>query len=335
VNATQDDVMSTAWPLGASHQGDYTGWHKKSLALPFRLGDLPLFTLSFQGLAFEQHFTQRPLEPPTLSRLAQLSVNTDVLLLRSQPLTQPLKRLAVDGCHIRYVSHVYRRFFVDLTQSFEAYLQHFSPKTRSTFRRKLRRFEEFSGGAIVWREFRAAEEMTVFYEAARAVSRKTYQENLFGLGLPHSERFQRGLVRRAGQDLIRAYILFHKDIPISYLFCTVLDGILLYEYLGYDHRYEKWSPGTLLQYLVIEHLCRSGQYRVFDFGEGEAPHKQFFSTRHVPCADIYYFRRSWRNFLMLRLHAGMGALSQVIGRGLILIGAKDSLKKALRRWAST
>jgi len=327
--------MSVTLAFGTTGQIDRAGWRRTSFALPFRLGDLRLFTATFQGLACDQHFTQRPQESVVLARLKELSVDAEVLLLRSQPVTGALKRFEVDDYHIRYVSHVYRRFGVDLTRSFEAYLQHFSPKTRSTFRRKLRRFKNFSGGTIVWQEFRAPEEMALFYEAARTVSRKTYQENLFDLGLPRSERFQRGLIRRASQDLIRAYVLFHKDTPVSYLFCTVFDDILLYEYLGYDHKYEKWSPGTLLQYLVFEHLCQSGKYRLFDFGEGEAPHKQFFSTQYLRCADIYYFRRSWRNFLMLSLHAGIDMLSHGIGRGLSLIRAKDSLKKAVRRWACT
>jgi CelD/BcsL family acetyltransferase involved in cellulose biosynthesis len=334
VNTTQDNVISATSPLGMTDQADCAGWCKKSLSLPYRLGDLPLFTMSFQGLAYEEHFTQRPLEPPALCRLKQLAV-TEVLLLRSQPVTHSLKRLDLDGHHIRYVAHVYRRFCIDLTQSFETYLQHFSAKTRSTFRRKLRKFKNFSGGTIVWREFRAPEDMGAFYQAARAISRKTYQENLFDLGLPCSDRFQRGLIRRASQDLIRAYVLFHKGSPISYLFCTLFDGILLYEYLGYDHSFEKWSPGTLLQYLVLDHLCQSGDYRLFDFGEGEAPHKQFFSTQHTRCADIYYFKRSVRNLLMLSLHAGIDTLSHGIGAGLSLIRAKDCLRKALRKWACT
>ena len=320
--------------MGTGDQRTFTtGWSKKSLVLLYRLGDLPLFTLTVPGLAFETHFTRvLPTSSPSCP-LEQFPTDTEAVLLRSQPLTHTLRRFAFDTVYIRYVPQCYRRYCIDLTQSFETYLQNFSAKTRSTLRRKLRKFEAFCGGTMVWQEFRAAEEMATFYQAARCISQKTYQEKLFHSGLPDSERFQRGLTRRARQDLIRAYVLFYKGTPISYLFCTVIDGILLYEYLGYDHDFQKWSPGTLLQYLVLEHVFRSGGYRVFDFGEGEAPHKQFFSTHHIYCADIYYFRRSWRNLLTLGLHAGIDALSHGIGAGLSLVRAKDRLKKTLRRWA--
>jgi CelD/BcsL family acetyltransferase involved in cellulose biosynthesis len=92
------------------------------------------------------------------------------------------------------------------------------------------------------------------------------------------------------------------DRPISYLFCSAQAEVLLYRHFGYDPEFGRWSPGTVPQYLALERLFAEGRFRLFDFTAGA--HKQFFSTGSTRCADLYFFRRTPRNLLLLGLHAG-------------------------------
>ena len=122
---------------------------------------------------------------------------------------------------------------------------------------------------------------------------------MLGTGLPDSSQFQNKMLDLANCGMARGYILFHGESPIAYLFCPAKDDILFYQYVGYDPGYKRWSPGTVLQYMVLERLFDESKFRLLDFTEGEGPHNEFFSTESTLCADIYYFRRTFRNFLLL------------------------------------
>lgn len=213
------------------------------------------------------------------------------------------------------------------------HLKGFSSKSRNTLTRKVRKFASFSGGAIDWREYSRGEEMAEFYELARAVSRKTYQEQVFSRGLPRHEQFCQSLATRADRGAARGYVLFFNCHPIGYLFCPIEQGILSYQYVGYDRDFQQWSPGTVLQYLVLEKLFAEGKHRMFDFSEGEGEHKRFFSTGCTLCADVFYFRRSLRNALLLRLHIGLRGFAAMAARAADRLGLKSAIKWALRSFA--
>src|SRR5207302_1769781 len=97
------------------------------------------------------------------------------------------------GDAIRYVPGRIVRHYLDLSGTFDAYLAKFSSKTRSTLKKKVRRFAERSGGTIDWREYRTAAEARQFHQLARVVAEKTYQEHLLDAALPADDAFVRGL----------------------------------------------------------------------------------------------------------------------------------------------
>jgi CelD/BcsL family acetyltransferase involved in cellulose biosynthesis len=216
-----------------------------------------------------------------------------------------------------------------LTGDFEAYLAKFSAKTRSTLRRKVRRFLE-TGADCGMVEFRRPGEIDEFHRMARAVSARTYQEKLLDAGMPDDAEFLEQLKEMAKTDSVRCYILSMKGRPIAYLCCPVVNGVLLYSYLGYDPESAELSPGTVLQYLVFESLFKEKAFRAFDFTEGQGEHKRFFGTHETRCADVFYFRRSASAYFWVQLHRGVNALSGLAGRALERMGLKARVKRLIR-----
>jgi hypothetical protein len=150
-------------------------------------------------------------------------------------------------------------------------------------------------------------------------------------GLPESEDFRKLLCEQSERRLIRGYILFHEKKPISYLYCPIQgEGILIYRYLGYDPDYRNWSPGVVLQFMVLERLFDDDQCLMFDFTEGEGAHKKFFATEGILCADIYYFRRTLRNRLILYWHSAFDSTSAAFSRLFDFLGLKGQLKRLVR-----
>jgi CelD/BcsL family acetyltransferase involved in cellulose biosynthesis len=208
--------------------------------------------------------------------------------------------------------------------TFEEYLAKFSSKSRATLRAKARKFPD-------WRSYSSPDEMADFHRIARAISERTYQEKLHDAGLPASAAFLDEARRLAAEDRVRAYLLFHEGRAVAYLYCPVHDGVLVYEYLGYDPEFAKLSPGTALQYLALEKLFAEGRYRLFDFTQGEGSHKEYFSNGSVFCADIYWFPATLGNRLRVRAHHGLDRFSGRVVALLDRMGLKERVKRWLRR----
>ncbi len=306
-------------------------WAETTTSLKFRIGELTLFSVRLPCVALTAHFTKLGCDPihprPPFERF---SSGIEVALMRSHPIDKELPPLARLPEAIRYAPSQYMHCYTSLEGSFEDYLKGFSAKSRSTLLRKVRRFAEASGGSTDWREFILASDIQEFHRLAREVSSKTYQERLLDAGLPDDPAFLRNICGMAAARKARGYILFLARKPVAYIFCPVIDGALLYQYVGYDPIYRHLSPGTVLQYLVLERLMSQGGCRMFDFTEGQSQHKEFFATHRVLCADIYYFRPNLRNWLLLRLHASLEWFSQRTGALLERYGLKDRIKKFIR-----
>jgi CelD/BcsL family acetyltransferase involved in cellulose biosynthesis len=250
--------------------------------------------------------------------------------LPSFPVEGRMPRLALVDGKIRYVAKQYKRFFVDLSMDAETYLKKFSSKTRATLRRKVRKFGELSGGTIDRREYRSPQELATFHDLARQLSQKTYQERLLDAGLPESEGFKRQMIAAAERGEVRAYLLFCEEKPVAYLYTPVRNGVFDYAYLGYDPELARWSPGTVLQWLVLESLFAEGGHRLFDFSGGQGAHKQLFSTGSQDCADVYFFSRTPRNLVLVPAHGGLDAASDLLAAGLDRLGLKKRIKKFIR-----
>lgn len=306
---------------------------RKTLPLRFSLGEFCLFSVDLSLLVSTDYFLDCDAERGPNVTTEMLGDEVQGMLFRSYPVEQQLSRLSFMNRMIRYTPNYYRRFYVILEGTFDEYLAKFSSKSRSTLRRKVRKFADFSGGSIDFRACRSPEEIRDFFEPAHQVSAKTYQEKLLGMGLPDSSAFMEEAVQMASSDGARGFLLFHDQRPISYLYCPIREGVLFYQYLGYDPAYASWSPGTVLQHLVLEQVYAESKLRLFDFTEGEGRHKEFFSTGNTQCADIYYLKRTMWNLTIVTTHYGLSVLTKMIVQTLKVLRLKKLIKRFVRRSA--
>lgn len=227
--------------------------------------------------------------------------------------------------------HRYRRHYIAMDGGFDAYMAGFSGKTRSTLRRKLRKFAEAGGGALDLRDYRGAAEFDAFLAAALPLSRRTYQGKLLGAGLPEAAEARAELRAAAAEDRLRASILFLDGKPASYLCLPVEGETLVYAWLGYDPALAHLSPGAVHQLAALERLFAERRFRFFDFTEGEGAHKALFGTASVEAASFFLLRRSAANRLLM---GALGAFdgSVAVGRRLAersgaLAGARRLMKR--------
>lgn len=281
-----------------------------SAALPqplrFQLGARTLFSVRRRlvtvGWSLDEALAdERAILPP-------LAPEDDGYLLRSVPMAEA-GRLAGQGELMPFVRQLYPRRFADLSKSFDDYLASFSGKSRSTLRRKVRKFAETSGGEIDLRRYSGPEEIEEFHRLARRVSRKTYQEKLLDAGLPEGDGALAEMRRLAARDRVRAWLLFHDGEPVSYLYAPADGETLIYAYLGYDPDFARHSPGAVLQLEAMRQVIDEGRFRRFDFTEGDGQHKRQFATGSVECADLLLLRPTIANRALI---AALKAFDRVV-----------------------
>jgi len=297
----------------------------------FQLSDLTLFSVSVPLQMRSMSLADRTAPAASLAVPADAPIDASQgYCVRALPITGDMPIISVVGDFLCYMSSQYRHCFIDLDQPFENYEKKFSSKTRSTIKRKVRKYAEHCGGTIPWSTYRTPDEMRRFISAARVVSSRTYQEKLLDAGIPSSAEFIREMEALAADDRVRAYVLFDGERPVSYLYCPVVDDSLIYAYLGYDPEYMRLSVGTVLQWLAVEQLFKEGHFKFFDFTEGESDHKRLFATHDLRCATIVWLKRSFRNKVLIHGHRLSCQLSASLGDTLERLGVKARVKRLLR-----
>ncbi len=306
-------------------------WQSRTVPLKFQVGDWTLFSvpLQLQVTSVELLDETPPVADPQ-PPAADLPTGCRGFLIRGLPVAAALPKLVGSGRFLRYAPLQYDHCYIDLQGSFEDYRAKFSSKTRSTITRKVKKFAEHCGGEIRWRTYKNPDEVREFLALARQVSALSYQERLLGVGIPDSAAFAEQAEALAREDRLRAYLLFHGERPVAYLYCPVNDGVLVYAYLGYDPGFMQWSVGTILQWLALEQIFAEGRFRLFDFTEGQSDHKRLFSTHQRHCAHVFFVRRTVWTRLLLTAHDGLDRGSALLGRSLERWGWKARIKRLIR-----
>lgn len=225
----------------------------------------------------------------------------------------------------------FHHHYVDMSGDFDNYLAQFSGKTRSTLLRKCRKFADYCGGTLDVREYSSPAEIRDFLSIARPLSARTFQERLLNAGLPNSEAELTSALQLAEADALRAYLLFHDDKPVSYLYLPVSDGTLIYSLVGYDPDYRQQSVGTVLQLEVFKRLFQEQRYRYFDFTSGGGEHKKLFCTDTLDCVSTLLLRNTAFNHSLLSAVRGFDTTVESLSSKLSSAGLKPAIRRLIRR----
>lgn len=304
-------------------------WSEQTFELKFQVSDLILFRKRIPILAHACTLTEilAGTAPPPPEALAEERAG---YLLRSCPGDARVHHVARHGGFITYTMAAYRHCYIDLRDSFSEYQARFSSKSRSTIARKRKKFEAHCKGSMRFERYAEPAEMEQFHALARQVSVLTYQEKLLDAGLPTDPDFVHEMLNAAADGNARGYLLIDGDRPVAYLYCPVVDGTLIYAYLGFDPACAEWSVGTILLWMSFESIFAEKRFSYFDFTEGESAQKQLFSTHQAPCHNTLHLRDTLTNRLLIGTHVRFDRASGRLGRILDRWGMKSAIKRLLR-----
>ena len=295
-----------------------------SVALPFQVGARTVASVRRRlvrlSLPLEQALAGPPLDLPGLPAIA------DGYFVRALP-EKMRADLQAPGLRC-FIRQSYPRHYARLDQGFDAWFAGLSANSRSTLKRKRRKFEEASGGALDVRQYSRPGEVGEFFAHAREVSAETYQERLLDAGLPADALPEMRALAERGE--IRGWLLFLDERPIAYLYAPAQGRTLLYAHLGYRAAFGHLSPGSVLQFEAMRMLMEEGAFSYFDFTEGDGQHKRQFASASVPSHDLLLVRDTFGNRAVLRSLAAFDSSVALAKRAVHRIGL-GRVARAARR----
>jgi len=168
--------------------------------LKYLIGEFKLFSVHLKFLEYKKHFLQINEAISDIQLLRNDDPEIAGVYFSSFPAKNKIHTLAMERGYIRYSPFQYTRYYIVGDGTFEDYLSNFSSKSRSTLKRKVRKYDSFCNTGDNWKEYRTSEEMEEFYKLARSISEKTYQERLLDSGLPSKDWFKQSVESLAHED---------------------------------------------------------------------------------------------------------------------------------------
>jgi CelD/BcsL family acetyltransferase involved in cellulose biosynthesis len=170
-------------------------------------------------------------------------------------------------------------FEMDLSSSFEEYLDSLSTKQRHEVRRKMRRLTE--EGKIVYRLIDKGEELASVLEIFFKMFVESRQDKAAFLTEQMKLYFKLLVASMSDIGLLKLGVLELDDKPIATIMCfDYNDCIYLYN-SGYDPQYVSLSAGLLSKVYAIKDSIEKGKKK-FDFLKGAEPYKGHLGGKEVP-----------------------------------------------------
>jgi hypothetical protein len=158
--------------------------------------------------------------------------------------------------------------------------------------------------------FQTPEQIHQLARDADLIARKSYQHTL-GVGFSNSDYVRRRLEYEALAGWLRGHVLYLDSIPVAFWIGSRREGTFYSDYLAFDPRYAKYSPGLYLIVNVIEGMTDATR---IDFGGGDASYKERLATTNFREATIFVFAPTAKGIAVNILRAFSGGLTRMAFR---------------------
>ncbi len=168
-------------------------------------------------------------------------------------------------------------------RSWATYLAARGGALRETVRRKLKR-----SGDTIFRIVTGGEDLEPAIAGYEDVYARSWK-------VPEPfPRFNATMMREAAAaGTLRLGLLASGETVIAAQIWIVANGAAMVTKLGHDEAFKPLSPGTVLTARMIQHFIDTEAVRELDFGRGDDPYKQLWTTQRRPRIG-YLLANPWR-----------------------------------------
>lgn len=171
-----------------------------------------------------------------------------------------------------------RHWLMQLPASWPEFLQNRSKKHRYWIKRLNNIMDRDFPDSWSIKKIEFPSQVQHFLNAAEVISNSTYHSGL-GAGIVADEQNLQRLNLEAKKGQLSAYLLYIRDKPSAFWYCSIYREALHLCSTGYVSTLRHYELGTVLLMKVFQDHCGSST-TVVDFGLGDAAYKQRFGTNN-------------------------------------------------------
>lgn len=215
-----------------------------------------------------------------------------------------------------------KTYLLDLPETFDEYLAGLRSKTRKNLRYQVRSFGRKTGREIFVRRYDKESQIGEFCEHIRSVWQKSWQGKL-GMSPPPEVSSITGI---AARGWLRGYVLFADSAPVAYVAGYQYCRCYYYESIAYDPTWRDHSPGSVLNYLLLEDLFTTRRPDILDFGCGYNQYKEALGSRTENRAQLV-MPIAPKTRLALLIQRGLNRIHKMLKPLLLKAGIFKQLKR--------
>jgi CelD/BcsL family acetyltransferase involved in cellulose biosynthesis len=266
--------------------------------------------VNFEGVLGASGSDDETLAMETLRDLLDEKL-ADVILLRNVDPESTLREAAIAGVartRLGRRSSSDRLWMTQLPETFEAFLQLRSSKSRSSFRREDRLLLDHHGDQLRLCRYSQLDEFDTICSDMARVSARTYQGRL-GAGFANTP-MERALVRLGlSRGTYRCWMLYVGERPIAF-WAGMAHGDVFYPTTpGFDPEFGRHSIGRYTMFRMIEDLCAWDGIRRIDFGRGDAQYKSEYAVPVSQACDVWISAKRPFPMMVIGAHSLAGAMN--------------------------
>jgi hypothetical protein len=222
-------------------------------------------------------------------------------------------------------------FTATIPKTMNEFYERLSPKTRKNKKWEAKKIATEFSNAIQIRQFKDPAEVDLLAETAEQIAATSYQRGL-GVGFFDNPEQRTRLRQKAEKQWLSAHILYLGGKACAFWIGDITDGAFGSDYLGFDPKYGKYSPGVYLILRVIDSFCSESPRRVerIDFGTGAAQYKELLSDDVYNEVEVYIFAPSFKGATFNLVKTLATSADIVAKRALERAGLLKKIKKAWR-----
>ena len=222
-----------------------------------------------------------------------------------------------------------KHWYIELPEEEGFILRNMKRENRKWLVRREKKLSSDFHGKVTWRWEKRFDDLPHLCARIEDVAARTYQRGL-GAGFANDEEHRQRYALFAGRGQLRVQLLEVEEKVRAFRIGIIYHGVFHGSDTGYDPELKAYRPGTLAFVRNMDELVREG-IRKFDFGQGDAHHKERFSDQSRLEATIRLFSPTVKG-LAIRSSLGFSDMFDAAGRRLVQkLGVLDRLKTGWRR----
>jgi len=214
-----------------------------------------------------------------------------------------------------------------LPNSFDEFLQGMSRKNRHELRRHEKKLKDEFAGQVRIHCYRKEEELKDLAEEVDKVSEKTYQRAI-GVGFKTDVETLESLRLAAHRGGLRGCVLYLANEPCAFFIGNQYKNTFHGNYMGFDSRFGKYSPGLYILMHSIEE-CFEPDHRAteIDLGWGDRQYKRTICNQSRKDGPLYLYAPSFKGMRLNCLRTSTSLIDMCARKLLLRSKLLQKLKK--------